>query len=223
MTRSALLLLSLCCGFAGCATAGRMRETRGEGETRQYETTFDLLWDAAVLAVVEHGLELRELQSADSASGYIVASSDESFAWTSYGELVAAFVDCTPVSPATCTLEVVSKRKLATTIFAPDWTEPIFRTVESYLPQTVSTTAGYSGTGSTRLSVADLDFCQARLDSVLHSPDAPLRITDAQLRDCRNEAEGDSDAMQACLADRSRQNESGRAARFLDDCLSERR
>lgn len=127
--------------FSGCATTQGLKTSRGDGESRVYETAYSTLWQACMWAVEANELELEEFREDE---GYILAKKGMSF--FSYGERVAVFIDrqdnreavidsTGSSTPTRFTVEIISKRKLATNLFAKDWTTSLFASLESRLPE----------------------------------------------------------------------------------------
>jgi uncharacterized lipoprotein len=67
-----------------------------------------------------------EIASENRDKGYVLAQRGMSFA--SYGENVAVFVRKKTESETN--VEVVSKKSMATNIFAPDWTVDVFKEID---------------------------------------------------------------------------------------------
>ncbi len=121
-------LLILLCAFtiAGCTTLHDATSARGTGVSRTFERPFDSVWDAALLAVSESKLDLVASQR---DRGEILAQRGMSA--FSYGENVAIFV--TEIATDSTTVEVVSKRALATNVIAKNWTSELLNTIEQSL------------------------------------------------------------------------------------------
>jgi len=118
-TVSVLAVLAL---MTGCSTLADTRNAEGTGKTITYSKNIDEVWPIALLALQDLGLDVIEVNR---AQGYILAKRNISA--LSYGENVAIFVR--PASAGKTNVEVLSKKVLATTVFAPDWTEDIFRRI----------------------------------------------------------------------------------------------
>jgi hypothetical protein len=92
---------------------------RGTGTTVAYKASFEEIWAAIPSAVAAAGLEFvtsnREDRSILAQRGMTALS---------YGENVGIFVDS--ATPQTQRVEVVSKKAMATNVFAPNWAKPIF-------------------------------------------------------------------------------------------------
>lgn len=127
-------------GAGACATTGGMLETRGEGVTRFYETSFDTLWTAARHAIRANGLQTDDESEYD---GYIVATNppdrqsdfdDERVAVEAdQGERIAVFLDS--VGPRAWSVEVVTRRRFSLDPGKTPWAEDIFWVIERDLAE----------------------------------------------------------------------------------------
>ncbi len=106
----------------GCSTLADARKAEGEGTKRVFPASFEKTWNASNTALVKLKLEIA---SENRDKGYILAQRGMTF--FSYGENIAIFVK--KQSDAQTSVEVVSKKSMATNIFAPDWTEDIFKEI----------------------------------------------------------------------------------------------
>lgn len=123
MKKSALgFILALTLLVQGCSTLADARKAEGEGTKRVYQATFENTWNAANTALVKLKLEIA---SENRDKGYILAQRGMGF--TSYGENVAVFVR--KKTEAETQVEVVSKKTMATNIFAPDWTDDVLNEI----------------------------------------------------------------------------------------------
>jgi hypothetical protein len=111
--------LALAVFHTGCATMADAQKGRGTGDTAVYAASFEEIWAALPTAVTEAGLE------------FIAANKDDRSVLAqrgvtafSYGENVAIFVN--PRAEARQEVEVVSKKAVATNVFAPNWSKSIF-------------------------------------------------------------------------------------------------
>lgn len=119
-----VLLLLLVAGTVGCSTVSGMKDTQGEGQAKTFNHNYELVWKATSASVYALGLPVVSTEQSE-GSGLIIASTPaRDFTW---GENVAIFV--TKIDATETKVEVVSKRALATNIFAPDWTAPMFAEV----------------------------------------------------------------------------------------------
>jgi hypothetical protein len=117
-----MLLLSA----AGCSTLDDARTAKGSGRTREYNAPFDTVWDTAEQAVHDMGLQI---PSQNKEEGYILAQ--KGITAFSYGENVAVFVE--KVDDQHTKVEVVSKKAVATNIFAWNWEKPILDRISELL------------------------------------------------------------------------------------------
>ena len=104
---------------SGCSTLADARSAKGSGLSREYSAPIDVVWKALPQILAELSLPL---VSENQQEGYMLAQ--RGITAFSYGENVAIFVEI--VNGATKTrVEVVSKKSMATNIFAPDWSKEI--------------------------------------------------------------------------------------------------
>lgn len=137
---AAVVSASLLLAAAACATTGGMADTRGEGVTRFYRTSFDTLWAAARHAVRANGLRTDEESRYER---YIIATNppdretdfdEERVAVEAdQGERIAVFVDS--LAPDTWSVEVVTRRRFALDPGKTPWAEDIFWVVERDLAE----------------------------------------------------------------------------------------
>ena len=105
--------------MSGCSTLADARSAKGTGSSREYSASVDEVWKALPTVLSELSLPL---VGDNKAEGYILAQ--RGITAFSYGENVAIFVES--VNGVTRTrVEVVSKKSMATNIFAPDWSKEI--------------------------------------------------------------------------------------------------
>jgi hypothetical protein len=103
----------------GCSTLADARSAKGSGLSREYSAPIDVVWKALPPILAELSLPL---VSENKQEGYMLAQ--RGITAFSYGENVAIFVEI--VNGVTKTrVEVVSKKSMATNIFAPDWSKEI--------------------------------------------------------------------------------------------------
>jgi len=113
-----LLLMLILLSSSGCATIADAHNAKGQGKSRIYNASYDTVWDNVPKAVNALGLMVA---GQDKEEGYILAAKGMSaFSW---GENVAVFVET--VDPERTSVEVVSKKALATNITARNWEKPI--------------------------------------------------------------------------------------------------
>ena len=105
--------------MSGCSTLADARSAKGTGQAREYAASVDQVWKAMPAVLAELSLPL---VGENKAEGYILAQ--RGITAFSYGENVAIFVES--VNGITRTrVEVVSKKSMATNVFAPDWSNEI--------------------------------------------------------------------------------------------------
>lgn len=124
MIKKSFLLALLTWTFLlqGCSTLADARKAEGEGIKRSFPASFEKTWNASNTALVKLKLEIA---SENRDKGYILAQRGMTF--FSYGENVAIFVR--KKNDTETNVEIVSKKSMATNIFAPDWTEDIFKEI----------------------------------------------------------------------------------------------
>ena len=105
--------------MSGCSTLADTKKSEGVGKRVTYSKSMDEVWPLAILSLNDVGLDVIE---ENKSQGYVLAKKGMSA--FSYGENVAIFVK--KVDNSNTSVEVVSKRVLATTVFAKDWTDEIF-------------------------------------------------------------------------------------------------
>ncbi len=105
--------------MSGCSTLADARSAKGTGQSREYPVAADTVWKTLPAVLSELSLPM---VGENRQEGYMLAQ--RGVTAFSYGENVAIFVE--PVNGATRTrVEVVSKKSVATTVFAPDWSKDI--------------------------------------------------------------------------------------------------
>jgi uncharacterized lipoprotein len=121
---AALLALSF---TTGCATLADATAARGQGMSRVYDQSYDVVWDAVNAAIKDTDLKVA---SANKDAGTILAQGAISaFSW---GENVAIFVDRVDGKVST-RVEIVNKRALATNITAHSWDKTLFEKLDERL------------------------------------------------------------------------------------------
>lgn len=116
--------------IGGCASLGGLRSAPlDEGELRSYPATLSTALPAARAAVRAVGLDVDDTTWVDSTTWMLLATRGGGF--SSYGELVRVVVRST-ASDAVA-VRVISRRRLATTVFAPDWTDAILAHLDHIL------------------------------------------------------------------------------------------
>ncbi len=116
-----LLSASMCVMalIGGCSTLADAKAGKGTGVSQSFPVSAERVWQVLPAAVKNAGIDY---VADNKAEGYAVAQ--RGISAFSYGENVAIFVDA--VQPEVTKVEVVTKKALATTIFAPDWARSIF-------------------------------------------------------------------------------------------------
>jgi hypothetical protein len=114
-----LLAIVANCVISGCATLADAKAAKGSGPSREYAASMDKVWNTIPIVLKE--LEL-PLVSQNRAEGTILAQ--RGVTALSYGENVAIFVEPAGGSSRT-RVEIVSKKTMATNVFAPDWSVEI--------------------------------------------------------------------------------------------------
>lgn len=119
------LSLLLCAVFyiTGCTTMADAIAARGTGDQKTYNKAKDEIWPLVVEAVPAVGLEL---VTENTSSGMILAQ--RGVTAFSYGENVAIFIDDQEGNQ--CRVEVVSKKAMETNVFAPNWSNAIFKYID---------------------------------------------------------------------------------------------
>jgi hypothetical protein len=112
---------------SGCSTLADSRAAKGTGVSREYAAPLDVVWKAMPGVLSELSLPM---VADNKQEGYILAQ--RGITAFSYGENVAIFVET--VDGVTRTrVEVVSKKTLATNIFAPSWANEILDKLDEKL------------------------------------------------------------------------------------------
>ncbi len=119
---TATILIATVVFSVGCSTLADARKAEGEGIKKTYQATFNQTWDASLAALSKLNLGVA---SENQQQGYILAQ--RGISAFSYGENIALFVK--KQTDTSCTVEVVSKKAMATNVFATDWTEDIHREI----------------------------------------------------------------------------------------------
>lgn len=118
--------LFLCITLFGCSSLADTRMAEGTGQKQTFNKDFDVVWRTSIDVLNTMNLPLAE---ENKSQGYILAKTGVSFG--SYGENIAVFIKKSGANQVT--VEVVSKRVLATTIFAPDWSQDILQRISARL------------------------------------------------------------------------------------------
>lgn len=112
---------------SGCSTLADSRAAKGTGVAREYAAPIDVVWKTVPTVLTELSLPM---VADNRQEGYILAQ--RGVTAFSYGENVAIFVET--VNGVTKTrVEVVSKKTMATNVFAPDWAKSILDKLDEKL------------------------------------------------------------------------------------------
>ena len=110
--------------LSGCNTLADARMAKGTGVFKVYDVAVDKIWNALPDVIKSVGLAY---VGENRQEGYILAQ--RSITAFSYGEDVAIFI--TSLGDQKTRVEIVSKKALATNIFAPDWSAKLFKTLDA--------------------------------------------------------------------------------------------
>lgn len=169
-------LMVLAAVTASCATVGGLSNSEGDGETSYYREDPEVLLDAGVIALADLGLRIEKY---DSESRYVLASKGASMG--SYGEVVGVFVRQTAQDETVCSVRVVSRKRLATNVFAKNWEDDVFRRLEAQLDPETLLLASHGESPAPTLSGAELRNCIARTgassaDSLEHQGEVTVEV-----------------------------------------------
>ncbi len=109
--------------MAGCTTLADAQRARGTGQSKIYNAPAEKVWDAMQSVITAVGLDY---VGENRTEGYVLAQRGISL--FSYGENVAIYIEAPGESNTR--VEVVSKKAMATNVFAPNWSGPIFRQLD---------------------------------------------------------------------------------------------
>ncbi len=123
-----VLLLTLTSVTVGCATISTVREAQGTGTAKVYSISLSDLAPKARKALGGLGLQIVETETSTDGKKVSVLA-EKGLSAFSYGERVAVFL--TELGPQETKVEVVSKKVLATNIFAKTWTADIFKALDA--------------------------------------------------------------------------------------------
>ncbi len=112
---------------SGCSTIADCRSAKGQGTARIYNAPFENVWKIAPIALNDLGLSVAGQNKED---GYILAV--KGMTMFSYGENVGVFIDV--VNDEQTKVEAVSKKTMATNLFAWNWEKPILDKLSEMLP-----------------------------------------------------------------------------------------
>ncbi len=122
----AITVLLLSVATTGCSTIADAKAGKGTGTSQTYAVAPARVWQVLPNAVKQAGLDY---VADNKDEGYAVAQRGMSL--LSVGENVAIFVDAAPSNSTK--VEVVSKKAMATNIFAPDWAKPVLDKIAELL------------------------------------------------------------------------------------------
>jgi hypothetical protein len=121
-----IFFLSILLATTGCSSLSEIRNFEGEGKKITYQKNVDEIWPIVILSVNDLGIPIIETNK---ESGYVLAKRGMSVG--SYGENIAIFVK--KQNESVTSVEIISKRRVATTVFATDWTDSFFMMLENRL------------------------------------------------------------------------------------------
>ena len=121
-----IFFLSVLLAVTGCSSLSEIRNFEGEGKKITYQKNVDEIWPLVILSVNDLGIPIIETNK---ESGYVLAKRGMSVG--SYGENIAIFVK--KQNESVTSVEIISKRRVATTVFATDWTDSFFMMLENRL------------------------------------------------------------------------------------------
>lgn len=124
--RAALFAVLISSFAVGCTTLADARKAEGAGVKRDYPAPVQQTWEASKNALAKLKLDVA---SENRQEGYLLAQ--RGMTAFSYGENIAIFIR--RKSDAVSSVEVVSKKAMATNIFAPDLSEDIHREIQNEL------------------------------------------------------------------------------------------
>lgn len=107
---------------AGCTTTQNIHGFRGKGKSVTYDAAFVDVWEDAKEAGSMIGLGIKE---ENMNSRYIIFGKRISL--MSYGELVGVYFE--PLAENKTRVEVISKPKVRTNVFAPNWEDDYLGTL----------------------------------------------------------------------------------------------
>jgi uncharacterized lipoprotein len=113
-----LVLMSVLMMQSGCSTIADCLDAKGQGTSRIYNAPFETVWKTTPKALNDLGLSVA---GQNREEGYILAG--KGMTAFSYGENVGVFIDV--VSDEQTKVETVSKKTMATNLFAWNWEKRI--------------------------------------------------------------------------------------------------
>ncbi len=118
--------ISVLMSISACASTQTIRDAKGSGESRIFSNSYEEVFDAALEAMRDQAIEILEKNQ---ATGTILGK--KGIGYTTYGERVGVYVY--KIDDTHTKVEVISKKVLATTLFAKDWTDSIFYSISQNL------------------------------------------------------------------------------------------
>ena len=123
----AMLFMTLTTAIVGCATISTVREAQGTGTAKVYALPLSDLSLKTRKTLGALGLQIAEIESSTDGKEVTILA-EKGLSAFSYGERIAVFL--TEVSPQQAKVEVISKKVLATNIFAKTWTGDFFKMLD---------------------------------------------------------------------------------------------
>ena len=114
----AYLLFTSLAILSGCTTISDVADSKGQGKTQTFDSSYDSVWKAAQRSIYGTGLRV---VSSDKDTGLILATNSKPL--TTLGENVAVFVKSN--NESSTSVEVVSSRIISTNSNATDWTHKV--------------------------------------------------------------------------------------------------
>jgi len=187
--------VALCSLTAACATVGGLESARGQGDVSYYRSDPETVFDASVIALSDLGLSIARL---DREAGH--AAAEASGGMWSYGEVVGVFVRRSDRDDAVCSVEVVSRKRLATNVLAKNWEDDVLERIDAQFTGEARLIGRRGETSPPSISRAELRGCLEKAEAKGGGVDERIRKKD--LRECREEGAGDSTAVRECLQGR---------------------
>ena len=114
----------------GCATTSTVKHAEGKGTAKIYAYPLTAVLPKTRRALGTLGLQIVEATQSEGGNRASLIA-EKGLSAFSYGERVALFLVQT--DPGHTSVEVVSKKVIATNIFAKNWTKDIFDTLDSLM------------------------------------------------------------------------------------------
>ena len=125
-----ILIVSSLAFIQGCSTLADAKAGKGNGTVATYDATFDAIWSAIPALLKE--LELPVVNTNKSSGEVLAQNGISGFSW---GDNVAIYVEKVDGQIKT-RVEVISKRALATTVFATNWETKIIQKLDQKFKRT---------------------------------------------------------------------------------------